>query len=371
MNMKKNNTKQLKILLIKYQLIYFGTVLCLSFVLIFGYSKIQYLLAQNLFKTNMNELLIQDFRAVILNLDQFVPSQFVAIDLIRDGHVILTIGSRENSILNFDTEFKTIDQTSLIFSSSYQLIFGIIGIFIFLSLLASRFINKYFSHSYEKQILNEVKLHRSKLLYEISKKVAHDIRSPLSTLNMLAATIENSEVREIQKAVTKQIDRIASDLLNFTKGRGIDSDLTFQSIKQIFSQIKKERELHSIDQNYKIIFEDELYSDVSLPNLTVLYQNINNFIQNSIEARAKNIKIILKQDECIQISIVDDGDGMDKKTLSSVGKVEYSTKSGDNNSGNGIALLNAKKSAMAFGWNMQIESSIGIGTTIIITIPFK
>ena len=70
----------------------------------------------------MNELLIQDFRTVILNLDQFVPSQFVAIDLIRDGHVILTTGSRENSILNLDNEFKTIDQTSLVFSSSYQLI---------------------------------------------------------------------------------------------------------------------------------------------------------------------------------------------------------------------------------------------------------
>ena len=369
--MKKNDTKQLKILLIKYQLIYFGTVLCLSLVLLFGYSKIQYLLAQNLFKTNMNELLIQDFRTVILNLDQFVPSQFVAIDLVRNGHVILTTGSRENSILNLDNEFKTIDQTSLIFSSSYQLIVGIIGIFIFLSLLASRFINKYFSHSYERQILNEVELHKSKLLYEISKKVAHDIRSPLSTLNMLAATIENSEVREIQKAVTKQIDRIASDLLNFTKGREIDSDLTFQSIKQIFSQIKKECELHSIDQNYQISFEDELYSDVRLPNLTVLYQNINNFIQNSIEARAKNIKIILRQDESIQIAVIDDGDGMDKKTLSSVGKIEYSTKSGHYNSGNGIALLNAKKSAMALGWKMQIESSLGIGTAITITIPFK
>lgn len=367
---------QLKILLIKYQLIYFVIVFCLSLVIVFGYSKIQYLLAENLFKTNMNQLLVHDFRTVILNIDQFVPSQFSTIELIKDGQVILSIGSQENHFLNFKTEFITKDEMGLVFSSSYRLIIAIVSLVLVLSLIVSRFINKYFTRTYEKQMADQAKLQRSELLNEISKKVTHDIRSPLSTLNMLASLIENSEVREIQQAVTKQIDHIANDLLNYSKNQSSESLGTPESLKGLFLQLKKEYDLKTLGMNCSIAFEDQLDSDIQLCDLTVLYQNINNFINNSIEAKAQYIKIVMGTDKSvISITVMDDGVGMDKGVLKRIGKSVFSTKNlskataGLVSSGNGIAMLNARKAFEIRGWILDIKSHVGIGTTVSVLIP--
>ena len=363
--------KKLRTLLLKYQLMYFTLVLCLSLFVIFGYSKTQHLVAESLYKTNVNELLVQDFRTVILNMDQFVPSQFDAIKLLKENQEIFSIGELQSTFLVYKNEHLTKDQMTLVFYSSYRLVLFLVGTFLVLSLFISRILNRYLSRMFSKQLEDQIKMQRSELLNEISKKVAHDIRSPLSTLNMLAATIENLEVRGMQEAVTKQIDQIANDLLNFSKNREPEKASSLQSIKQLFIQIKKEYELKSNQRNCQIIFDDQLSSDVNLPNLTVLYQNINNFINNSIEAKAKNINIVLKQDEDIRIIVADDGNGMDEFTLNKVGKVEHTTKRGDRASGNGIALLNAQKSTTALGWQMKLQSSLGVGTTITITIPFK
>lgn len=367
---------QLKVLLIKYQLIYFVIVFCLSLVIIFGYSKIQYLLAENLFKTNINQLLVRDFRTVTLNMDQFVPSQFSTIELIKDGQVILSIGSRESHFLSFKTKFTTKDEMGLVFSSSYRLIITIVSLVLVLSLIISRFINKYFTRTYEKQMADQAKLQRSELLNEISKKVTHDIRSPLSTLNMLANLIENSEVREMQQAVTKQIDRIANDLLNYSNNQHSEGLGTPESLKDLFLQLKKEYDLKTLSMNCSIAFEDQLDSDIQLCDLTVLYQNLNNFINNSVEAKAKCIKVVMGADKSvISIAVVDDGVGMDEGVLKRIGRSAFSTKNlskalvGLVSSGNGIAMLNAREAFEIRGWILDIKSNVGVGTTVSVLIP--
>lgn len=369
--MNEVEKKKLTALLLKYQLVYFTLVLCLSLFVIFGYYKIQNLIAESLYKTNVNELLVQDFRAVILNMDQFVPSQFVAIKLLKENQEIFNIGELQSHFLIYKSKHLTKDQMTLVFYSSYRLVLFLVGTFLLLSLFISRLLNRYLSRMFSKQLEDQVKLKQSELLNEISKKVAHDIRSPLSTLNMLAAAIENSEIREMQEAVTKQIDKIANDLLNFSKNQQLEEAHSLQSIKQLFYQMKKEYELKSSKRICQIIFDDQLSFDVNLPSLTVLYQNINNFINNSIEANAKNITVVLKKEEDIQISVTDDGHGMDEHTLNKVGKVEHTTKRSDFVSGNGIALLNAQKSTSSLGWQMQLQSTLGTGTTITIIIPLN
>lgn len=373
--MTKVEKHQLKILLIKYQLIYFVLVFCLSLVIVFGYSKIQYLLAENLFKTNMSQLLVRDFRTVTLNMDQFVPSQFSRIELIKDGQVILSIGSQENHFLSFKTKFTTKDEMGLVFSSSYRLIIAIVSLVLVLSLLISRFINKYFTRTYEKQMEDQARLQRSELLNELSKKVAHDIRSPLSTLNMLASLIENVEVRDMQNAVTNQIDRIANDLLTYSKTQKNEVELSQESLNKLLDQIQKEYQLKSGNIACSINFNIRLNSNVNLSDSTMLYQNLNNFINNSIEAQAKNISILAKiENNNICVSVIDDGVGINEETLQKLGKLEFTTKkmskfSSVVESGNGIALVNAMKSFQARGWILEIQSKVGEGTTVSVKIP--
>lgn len=91
--------------------------------------------------------------------------------------------------------------------------------------------------------------------------------------------------------------------------------------------------------------------------------HILDIVQNSIQAGARNIEIYIKEfpesDELI-IVIVDDGMGMDEKTVSSLLDPFFTTK--DKNFGLGVPLF--AQSAREAGGDIEIESSPGKGTCI-------
>lgn len=369
---------QLKNLLLKYQMINFAVVLVFSILICIGYFKIQYLLAESLFKNNSSELMVQDFRTVVLSLNQFVPGQFEAIDLVKDANVIFSIGNK-TKYLSFSSEFITKDKMSLVFVSSYKFIAIVISILVLLSVAFSKYINIYFTNAYSKQLDNQIKLQKIEMLNDISKKVAHDIRSPLSTLNMLSALIENVEVREMQNAVTLQIGKIANDLLSLARNENDSNKKIEVTIKNLFSQVRKEYELKSSLVNRQIVFKSALSNDYRFEDSTIIYQNLNNFINNAIEATVDGglIQIdLVDLSKGIAISVRDFGSGMDEATLKKVGLITFSTKTNffnyslrGVNSGNGIAMVNAKKDISAKGWELVIDSKLDVGTTITVLIP--
>lgn len=375
--MTTKEQRQLKNLLLKYQMINFAVVLIFSILIFVGYFKIQYLLAESLFKNNSSEMMVQDFRTVVLSLNQFVPGQFEAIDLVKDNNIIFSIGNKAN-YLSFASEFITKDKMSLVFISSYKFIAMVISILVLLSMLFAKYINVYFTNAYSKQLDNQIKQQKIEMLNDISKKVAHDIRSPLSTLNMLSALIENNEVREMQNAVTLQIDKIANDLLSHARNENSLNKIIDISINDLFAQMKKEYELKSGQINRQIVFKSTLMTDYRFEDSTIIYQNVNNFINNAIEASADGGLIqvdLVDLSKGIAISVRDFGSGMDEATLKKVGQLTFSTKTIFNsspagvNSGNGIALVNAKKDISTKGWELTIDSKLKVGTTITVLIP--
>lgn len=368
---------QLKTLLLKYQLIYFLIVFAFSLLIFYGYFQIQFLLAESLFKTNSSELLVQDYRAVVLNMDQFVPGQFSLIKLMKDNSIVFSIGRMDVDYLSFKSQFVTKDKLNLVFVSSYNLVATVIFLFLSLSVVLSRFINIYFTKMYSKQIADQIKLQKSETLNDLSKKVAHDIRSPLSTLNMLSSMIDNLEVRDMQQAVTRQIDKIANDLLNYARGENNLNQALEENIKNFFFQLKNEYEFKADRLNRKIVFQDKLLMDYGLSDLTLLYQNLNNFINNSVEATSPGDSIeieLTESDKFVIVRVRDFGCGIDEATLRKLGVEAISTKkasldSGLISSGNGIAVMNAFKSLNNKGWKLDITSNLGKGTTVAVLIP--
>jgi hypothetical protein len=120
-------------------------------------------------------------------------------------------------------------------------------------------------HSILENELNKNKLRNKENLFNLSQKLAHDIRSPISTLNLISSKIDNAEIKSLQLAVVEQINAIANGLLNENKTNIQTSGLPLipnsfinrekQSLKSIFKNLKNEYAFKKIAIQQDIIFD--------------------------------------------------------------------------------------------------------------------
>ena len=215
----------------------------------------------------------------------------------------------------------------------------------------------------------ELELKKQESLSFMSRKLAHDIRSPLSTLNLVSAKIEDPNLKEIQNAVINQINTLAEDLLGYSK------KIKHLTINELIEQLKNEYSVKSNSINQKILFKTD---NSLINNITVapsfLYASINNLIQNSIEASPENSKILVSAEVVgshIEIQVADIGHGIPKSLLAILGTKEIiSTKKSDF-SGNGLAIYILNQELLKIGGQLNIESNENAGTTIALLIPNK
>ena len=89
--------------------------------------------------------------------------------------------------------------------------------------------------------------------------------------------------------------------------------------------------------------------------------------QNSITARARHLDIALEEGpEAITLTIADDGTGMSPELLARVSD-PFTTTRTTRKMGLGIPLL--RLAAEQTGGRVSIESTLGVGTTVTISLP--
>ncbi len=222
----------------------------------------------------------------------------------------------------------------------------------------------------------------------LSKQVAHDIRSPLSSLNMISSALGNLP-EEQKNILTHSIDRInsiANDLLE--KGKGnfedpkinlINSSLTqnkFYLLPMLKSIITEKRAQYKNKSDVFIIFNNRYNVDdlTSFPK-SELERILSNIINNATESLINDkgeIEISLyKTDSKFNlIAIKDNGKGVPEEVLSKIGQKGFSYgKEHLDQSGSGLGLYHAKKTMQEFGGELLIDSELGKGTTITLKIP--
>ena len=99
--------------------------------------------------------------------------------------------------------------------------------------------------------------------------------------------------------------------------------------------------------------------------------HILDIVENSIRARAKKIEIKIieeKKKDLLTIEIIDDGKGMDEKTLKDVLDPFFTTKN-TRKVGLGLSLL--AQSAEESGGSIKIESETGQGTKVKATFGYS
>ncbi|MBC7740991.1 MAG: HAMP domain-containing histidine kinase [Bdellovibrionaceae bacterium] len=229
-------------------------------------------------------------------------------------------------------------------------------------------------------------------LGRLATQIAHDIRSPLSTLNIILSTLNEipDEQMGIMKLATSRINDIASELLlmnrkaikssnDLSKLNGaipstsvIDREKT--SVLLVLENIISEKQVQlknsvSIKLEKELCTAEEAYAYC---NSLELGRLISNIINNSVEAISNNnglITISIKSySKKVLISIRDNGVGVPSDFMDRIGQRGFSYKKNSLIVGNGLGLHHAREKINSWGGKLEISSSEGIGTMVELTL---
>lgn len=227
--------------------------------------------------------------------------------------------------------------------------------------------------------LKLLKYYENEKIFTLARQVAHDIRSPLSALDMIVATNPESlplAEKQIFNSAIKRIHDIANNLL--IKGKTHDNQNTVENKKEntvfhlptiLESLISEKRaefrqyNLLSIDFN---INENNFDIFTSI-DAVELKRIISNLINNSNEASKNECKILItlrKDDTSTILTISDNGPGIPNEVLQKINSNESITTKA---LGNGLGLKNARETILSNHGDFKIENHHG--SIITITLP--
>jgi len=243
----------------------------------------------------------------------------------------------------------------------------------------------------------------------ITKQVSHDIRSPLSALNMVVASLKelSEDKRLIIRNAAQRINDIANGLLkqgenaqNHNNMSGNSSNLIAElgasqsssptpatveepiMLVALLDSILSEKRVQ-----YRERMEIEILGDLTQGyglfahvNASEFARVISNLVNNSVEAFAApgpgqiHVTIrghIREGGKNIAVIISDNGRGIPPEVLTRLGSEQGISHGKDEipNSGSGLGVHHARTIVEAAGGEFTIESQQGVGTTITMLLP--
>lgn len=249
----------------------------------------------------------------------------------------------------------------------------------------------------EEALRNEFEMNQIRLqldfhqkIVDLSKRVAHDIRSPLSALNIIVQGNRglSEEDKNLLKLASQNINKIAEDLLDKARNpRDLSSDLNKnvaepRAIQSNFLESHSAQQISDICKNTialkRVEISDKLpirisFYDNSNPSLNAtvdlhqLQRIISNLLNNSIEAIVNEgfISVTLEEHEQhLKIEIRDSGKGISEEMIKRVYEGQASE---GKEKGNGIGLNSAIQNLRHWGGDLLIASTPS-GSTITIIL---
>lgn len=239
--------------------------------------------------------------------------------------------------------------------------------------------------TFEKQVRDRTaellhahtELERSRRLSDIgllASTVAHELRNPLAAINMAAHNIEKKAnnpdlAKHLDRIKTKitESDQIISNLLFYSrlKPPSYESvnicEIIRESVEAICTQM-----CAGVTMNWRLEPIENLTIDADSVQVKEV---LTNLLQNACEAvppKGGVVTIAGRVDEkCVEISVIDNGQGIDKAALAKIFDPFFTTKT----RGTGLGLFVCKQIIHYHGGQISIESEVGKGTTVSITLP--
>jgi len=222
--------------------------------------------------------------------------------------------------------------------------------------------------------------HELKAWADMSRQVAHDIKNPLTPIQLAAEHLQR--VHEDQQrplgavfdqcvnTVLKQVKllrHIANDFANFAASP--DPTVVDVPVSEL---------LHEVVRPYRPGLAAHTRIDITVaPGLppvradrTFLARALTNLVENALQAMPDGGELRLMATATppwITITVSDDGHGMTEDALARAFEPHFSTKTG----GSGLGLANARRNIESCGGHIAATSQVGRGATMVITLPMS
>lgn len=331
---------------------------------------------------------IHPFQDVVANVINFHTSgDYIKLlgsvnDLLVTFFLLVTLIFVRTSILNKAYLFLALAPTLIIFevlfyffSSFYIDISRSIALLVFLQYLAVPIFMFFYFKSQESKKLLAINDARIDSLLLVSERVAHDIRSPLSAINLILSKvkIENAEYKEIINNSLNRIDETAGQILTKYKTTTGVAKIFLEPIdicEMICSLISEKKIIDpKIQYSFNNTVEEQFYI---LGYKLELESILSNILDNAIFA-LKNKDVtpeilvqLVRNKAILTIQITDNGIGIPDGILVLLGKDRITTKRRDN--GNGIGLLHAKRTIERMNGSFIVKSEENRFTTVTLTL---
>ncbi|KAA0546715.1 HAMP domain-containing histidine kinase [Bacillus sp. BGMRC 2118] len=223
--------------------------------------------------------------------------------------------------------------------------------------------------------LESIELLRTDFIQNFS----HEFKTPISSIQGFAKLLKNSSITEDEKqeylniiiSETERMSGLADNILMLSKleNQSILSDRSMFNITEVMNRtiILLEPMLDKKNIELNLQLEQETY----FGNEDLIGQVFLNIIENSIKFSENNGLVSIKMhrnDDCLRISITDNGCGMNEKTQKHIFDKFYQGDTSRTNQGNGIGLSIVKRIIDLHGGHIAVQSKGGKGTTFTIEL---
>jgi signal transduction histidine kinase len=217
-----------------------------------------------------------------------------------------------------------------------------------------------------------------------NSQVAHDIRSPLSALDAALTTLNavEEEPRRLIKSSLSRIKGITESLLDRNKVLSRLKERTSTSIHAteirpshlypLIEAVLAEQRIRLLKRpavTLKVVYPRNLllaYADVNAFEFTRALSNLINNAVQSLDGQGLVRLSLLITERTIEIRILDNGCGIPKSVLPSIGTFGFSYKK---EAGSGLGMHHAKKFANESGGTLTIVSKDNRGTLVRMILP--
>ena len=239
--------------------------------------------------------------------------------------------------------------------------------------------------SHNKLIDSEKKLalaHSQIELSNLAYQVSHDIKSPISALNMILSQIDSlpDQTRILIRSSVNRINDIANSLLihgkmknsnnSIAKANSLENTLLASLVDEVVSEKRiafREKDNLQIESRLQ-----NSYGLFAIVNSIEMKRLISNAINNASEAFGSNlgrIEVILDStDNEVSLIVKDNGKGIPTHILAKLGQKGVSYGKEGTDSGSGLGVYHAKVTIESFGGKYEIQSQVGQGTSVIIRL---
>ncbi|WP_425540196.1 sensor histidine kinase [Microaceticoccus formicicus] len=221
---------------------------------------------------------------------------------------------------------------------------------------------------------------KEQLKNDFISSISHELRTPLTSIKGWAVTLqdeveEDSLTREGLIIIEKESDRLKSmveellDFSRFTAGR-IDLNKEIVNLTSLVKSINKQLMPRAKNSGINMILNYDHENTKAVVDKNRIRQVLINLLDNSLkftENEGVVITNLFEKDDVVIIEVIDTGIGIDSEEIALITGKFY--KGRDSNSHTGLGLSICEEIVKLHDGKMIIESKIGEGTKIAVSLP--